>query len=90
MGTIDNRGSHFYLAMYWAQALAEQNKDEQLNRKFESIAQALQENEQQINQELLAAQGTPQNIQGYYHPDSKATAQAMRPSATLNNILAKI
>ncbi len=90
LGTIDNRGSHFYLAMYWAQALAEQNKDEQLNRKFESIAQALQENEQQINQELLAAQGTPQNIQGYYHPDSKATAQAMRPSATLNNILAKI
>ncbi|WP_081376366.1 NADP-dependent isocitrate dehydrogenase [Histophilus somni] len=90
LGTIDNRGSHFYLAMYWAQALAAQNKDEQLNRKFESIAQALQENEQQINQELLAAQGTPQNIQGYYHPDSKATAQAMRPSATLNNILAKI
>ncbi|ARU67535.1 isocitrate dehydrogenase (NADP(+)) [Histophilus somni] len=90
LGTIDNRGSHFYLAMYWAQALAVQNKDEQLNRKFESIAQALQENEQQINQELLAAQGTPQNIQGYYHPDSKATAQAMRPSATLNNILAKI
>ncbi|WP_249963341.1 NADP-dependent isocitrate dehydrogenase [Histophilus somni] len=90
LGTIDNRGSHFYLAMYWAQALAEQNKDEQLNRKFESIAQALQENEQQINQELLAAQGRSQNIQGYYHPDSKATAQAMRPSATLNNILAKI
>ncbi|ACA31589.1 NADP-dependent isocitrate dehydrogenase [Histophilus somni] len=90
LGTIDNRGSHFYLAMYWAQALAAQNKDEQLNRKFELIAQALQENEQQINQELLAAQGTPQNIQGYYHPDSKATAQAMRPSATLNNILAKI
>ncbi|WP_249962644.1 NADP-dependent isocitrate dehydrogenase [Histophilus somni] len=90
LGTIDNRGSHFYLAMYWAQALAAQNKDEQLNRKFESIAQALQENEQQINQELLVAQGRSQNIQGYYHPDSKATAQAMRPSATLNNILAKI
>ncbi|STO55321.1 isocitrate dehydrogenase [Canicola haemoglobinophilus] len=90
LGTIDNRGSHFYLAMYWAKALAEQNKDAQLKEKFAPIAQALQENEQQINQELLAAQGVPQQIQGYYHPDFQATSQAMRPSITLNNILAQI
>ncbi|MBN6710183.1 NADP-dependent isocitrate dehydrogenase [Haemophilus haemoglobinophilus] len=90
LGTIDNRGSHFYLAMYWAKALAEQNKDTQLKEKFAPIAQALQENEQQINQELLAAQGAPQQIQGYYHPDFQATSQAMRPSITLNNILAQI
>lgn len=90
LGTIDNRGSHFYLAMYWAKALAEQSKDTQLKEKFAPIAQALQENEQQINQELLAAQGAPQQIQGYYHPDFQATSQAMRPSITLNNILAQI
>lgn len=90
LGTIDNRGSHFYLAMYWAKALAEQNKDVQLKEKFAPIAQALQENEQKINQELLAAQGAPQQIQGYYHPDFQATSKAMRPSITLNNILAQI
>lgn len=90
VGQIDNRGSHFYLALYWAQALAAQNKDLELKAKFEPIAAALTENEAKIDAELIGAQGKPQEIGGYYHPDFKLTDKAMRPSETLNAILAKL
>lgn len=84
---IDNRGSHFYLAMYWAQALANQNEDAELKEKFTPIAQALKLNEPLILEELLAAQGKPVDIGGYYKPDEQKVTKAMRPSATLNSIL---
>ncbi len=87
LGTIDNRGSHFYLALYWAQALAAQDEDAELKAEFAPIAAALSENEQAIVAELLAVQGQPVDIGGYYHPDEAKTAAAMRPSATLNAIL---
>lgn len=87
LGTIDNRGSHFYLAMYWAQALAEQNEDAELKAEFAPIAEALTSNEEKIVAELLAVQGQPVEIGGYYHPDEKLVDTAMRPSATLNGIL---
>jgi len=90
VGQIDNRGSHFYLALYWAQALAAQDKDAELKAKFEPIAAALTENEAKIDAELIAAQGKPQDIGGYYHPDQKLTDKAMRPSETFNSILAKL
>jgi isocitrate dehydrogenase len=84
---IDNRGSHYYLAMYWARALAAQGKDTELQAKFTSVARELEANESKINEELLAAQGNPVDIGGYYHPDKVKTTQAMRPSATLNAIV---
>ena len=84
VGQIDNRGSHFYLAMYWAEALAEQTADAEIAAKFAPVAKALQENEAKINDELIGAQGKPQDVGGYY-PD-KAYA-AMRPSGTLNAIV---
>ncbi|WP_321311198.1 NADP-dependent isocitrate dehydrogenase [Halarcobacter sp.] len=88
LGSIDNRGSHFYLAMYWAQELAAQNDDADLKAEFEPIANAMAENEDKIVNELVANHGNPSDIGGYYLPDeSKATA-AMRPSATLNSIIA--
>jgi len=87
VGQIDNRGSHFYLAMYWAEALAEQTVDADLAARFAPVAAAMQENEAKINGELIAAQGKPQNIGGYYHPDPEKTYAAMRPSATLNAIV---
>ena len=87
LGTIDNRGSHFYLAMYWAQALAAQTKDAELAATFAPIAEAMTANEAKINEELIAAQGKPQEIKGYYHPDFDATSKAMRPSQTLNAIV---
>ena len=87
VGGIDNRGSHFYLAMYWAEALANQTADAKLAEKFAPIAKAMQENEAKINEELIAAQGKPQEIGGYYHPDTEKTYAAMRPSATLNAIV---
>lgn len=90
LGHIDNRGSHFYLAMYWAQALAAQTKDAELKGQFEEIAKSLTENEDKINSELIGAQGKSQHIGGYYHPDYSKTDKAMRPSETLNNILAKL
>lgn len=90
VGEIDNRGSHFYLALYWAQALAAQNKDAELKAKFEPIAKELTENEAKINSELIGSQGKPQNIGGYYHPSAELTDKAMRPSQTLNSILAKL
>lgn len=90
VGEIDNRGSHFYLALYWAQALATQTKDAELKAKFEEIAKDLTENEAKIDAELIAAQGKPQEIGGYYHPNYDLTDKAMRPSATFNAILAKL
>ncbi len=90
LGQIDNRGSHFYLALYWAQALAAQNKDAELKAKFTPIAEELTANEAKINEELIGAQGKAQEIGGYYHPDFKLTDKAMRPSETLNSILAKL
>ncbi|MCK0152398.1 NADP-dependent isocitrate dehydrogenase [Alcanivorax sp. S6407] len=90
VGEPDNRVSHFYVAMYWAQALAAQSDDAELKEKFTPIAAALTENEQKIVQEMVAVQGSPTDIGGYYNPDfSKATA-AMRPSATFNEILDKV
>ena len=87
VGQIDNRGSHFYLAMYWAEALAEQTKDKDLATRFAKVAQQLKENEAKINEELIGAQGKPQDIGGYYMPDPAKTEKAMRPSATLNAIV---
>src|SRR5690554_3737580 len=90
LGTIDNRGSHFYLAMYWAQALAAQTKDAELAATFAPIAEAMTANEAKINEELIGAQNKPQDIKGYYQPDSSLTSAAMRPSATLNEIVDSI
>jgi len=87
---IDNRGSHFYLAMYWAQALADQEKDSQLKAIFEPVAKDLVENEEKIANELLEAQGKAMDIKGYYAPDEELRSQAMRPSATLNGIIDSI
>ncbi|MDN5688266.1 MAG: NADP-dependent isocitrate dehydrogenase [Brachybacterium sp.] len=90
LGTIDNRGSHFYLAMYWAQELAQQSEDTQLAEAFGPIAQELTDGEATIAEELLAVQGSPADIGGYYRPsDAKADA-VMRPSATFNRILQEI
>jgi len=87
LGTIDNRGSHFYLAAYWAEALANQTKDADIATKFAPVAKALAENESKINEELIGSQGKPQDIDGYYRPDFEKTDKAMRPSETLNQIL---
>ena len=84
---IDNRGSSFYLGLYWAKALAAQNDDVELKARFEIIANELAENEGKINSELLAAQGSPVDLGGYYQPDFEKTSNAMRPSATLNAII---
>jgi isocitrate dehydrogenase len=90
LGGIDNRGSQFYLAMYWAEALAAQHKEVALKTIFTPIAAELLANEAIINTELIAAQGKPQHINGHYQPDPKLTSSAMRPSKTFNAILAKI
>jgi isocitrate dehydrogenase len=87
VGQIDNRGSHFYLAMYWAEALAEQTADSEIAAAFAPVAKAMQENEAKINDELIAAQGKPQDFGGYYHPDPDKAYAAMRPSPTLNSIV---
>ena len=87
LGTIDNRGSHFYLATYWAEALANQTKDADIASKFAPVAKALTENESKINEELIGSQGKAQEIDGYYRPDFTKTDDAMRPSATLNEIV---
>ena len=87
VGEIDNRGSHFYLALYWAQALADQTKDAELKARFNTLASQLTSNEAKINGELLAAQGKPVDLGGYYHPDFSKASKAMRPSATLNAII---
>ncbi|AFL79785.1 isocitrate dehydrogenase, NADP-dependent, monomeric type [Aequorivita sublithincola DSM 14238] len=87
---IDNRGSHFYLAMYWAEALSKQDKDQDLKTIFTPIAKELKENESKINQELIAVQGHSVDIGGYYEPTEKLVFEAMRPSKTFNNILSEI
>ncbi|MFY0607999.1 MAG: NADP-dependent isocitrate dehydrogenase [Cyclobacteriaceae bacterium] len=84
---IDNRGSHFYLAMYWAEELAAQDKDQELKTTFTKVAEAMKSEESTINSELLAAQGSKVDIDGYYLPNEALTSKAMRPSATLNGIL---
>ena len=90
VGGIDNRGSHFYLALYWAQALAAQNEDPELRKIFTPVAEKLTANEEKIAGELLAAQGKATDIGGYYHPDDAKTSAAMRPSGTFNEILGSI
>lgn len=90
VGQIDNRGSHFYLALYWAEALAAQSKDAGLQTRFTPLAKALAENEAKINDELIGAQGKPQNIGGYYNPNDALASAAMRPSGTLNTTLASL
>lgn len=87
VGEIDNRGSHFYLALYWAQALAAQAKDAELKTRFAKAAKQLEESEGKINAELIGAQGKPVDMGGYYHPDQEKTSRAMRPSATLKAII---
>jgi isocitrate dehydrogenase len=87
VGEIDNRGSHFYLALYWAQALAAQSRDKEIQARFAALAKTLADNEAKINAELIAAQGKPVDMGGYYHPDLKKTSKAMRPSATFNAAL---
>jgi isocitrate dehydrogenase len=89
-GQLDNRGSHFYLAMYWARELAQQNDDAELKAVFTPVADELAAAERQIVNELNAAQGKPVNIGGYYHPDQALLAEAMRPSAAFNQILNSI
>jgi isocitrate dehydrogenase len=90
VGEIDNRGSHFYLAMYWAEALAAQSKDAELAARFAKVAKQLQESEAKINAELIGAQGKPVDLGGYYQPDPAKTGKAMRPSPTLNAIIDSI
>ena len=90
LGTIDNRGSHFYLAMYWAQALAAQTQDAEFKALFTPIAEALTTNEAKIVQELLAVQGKPTDVGGYYLPDDAKANAVLRPSTTFNEILAKL
>lgn len=90
VGQIDNRGSHFYLAMYWAEALAAQAKDADLQTKFSPIANELNANENKINEELIGAQGKHQEIGGYYQPTKTLTDKAMRPSGTFNSIISKL
>jgi len=87
VGEIDNRGSHFYLALYWAQALAAQSKDKEIQARFTPLAKALADNEAKIDAELIAAQGKPVEMGGYYHPDFDKVSKAMRPSKTFNMAL---
>jgi len=90
VGEIDNRGSHFYLAMYWAEALAAQSKDAELKARFTKVATQLLASEAKINAELIGAQGKPVDLGGYYQPDRAKTEKAMRPSPTLNAIIESI
>jgi isocitrate dehydrogenase len=90
VGELDNRGSHFYLAMYWARALADQTSDAGLQAIFQPIADRLEQAEAAIVGELNGVQGKPVEIGGYYHPDPDLTSRAMRPSATFNTIIDSI
>lgn len=90
VGELDNRGSHFYLALYWAETLAAQDQNVEFKKKFKSISQQLSENEATILKELAAAEGRPVDIGGYYQPDVSLTEKAMRPSVTLNRIIDSI
>ena len=84
---IDNRGSHFYLALYWSQALANQSEDPELKSHFEQLATSLLENESQIIMELNSAQGSSVDLGGYYQPDPMLSEKAMRPSSTFNQLI---
>ncbi len=86
-GELDNRGSHFYFALYWAQAIAEQTEDKELQIRFSKLAKEFEDNEVKIIDELNAAQGAPQELGGYYNPDPEKVAKAMRPSTTFNAVL---
>jgi isocitrate dehydrogenase len=90
LGGLDNRGSHFYLALYWAEALAAQDQDKELKSLFSPIAQKLRAAEETIVRELTSVQGKPVDVGGYYHPDDAKSSAAMRPSQTLNAILATL
>ena len=90
VGQIDNRGSHFWLARFWAQELAEQTDDAELAASFATVAEQLAAKESEIDAELIAVQGSPVDIGGYYRPDAEKTAAVMRPSATFNGILASL
>ncbi len=90
VGELDNRGSHFYLAMYWAQAMADQSEDEALAEKFKAVANDLTKNEDKIVEELNKVQGVKVDVGGYYKPDAAKASAAMRPSATFNSILAQV
>ena len=90
LGTLDNRGSHFYLTLYWAQALASQDEDAELKRIFTPVAAEFATNEQNIVAELAAVQGKPTDVGGYYRPDDAKASAVMRPSATFNRILSSI
>ena len=90
IGEIDNRGSHFYLALYWAKCLAEQTDDKELQERFIPIAQKLSENESVINNDLLSVQGAPVSIGGYYLPEKELLAKCMRPSKIFNEIIDSI
>ena len=87
LGSIDNRGSHFYIALYWAQELATQKDDLELADKFKSLSSSLEENESVINDELIGAQRSAEDIDGYYFPNDKLAEKAMRPSKTFNNLI---
>jgi isocitrate dehydrogenase len=90
VGELDNRGSHFYLALYWAEALAGQTDDKELKATFTPVAKALTDSEAKIIGELNGVQGKPVDIGGYYRPDNAKVSKAMRPSATLNAIIDSI
>jgi isocitrate dehydrogenase len=87
---LDNRGSHFYLALYWAQALSAQTVDAELQSQFSPFAETLAQNEQAIVEKLIAVQGPPMDIGGYFHPDEGKTNTAMRPSELFNDALAAL
>jgi isocitrate dehydrogenase len=90
VGEIDNRGSHFYLALYWAQALAARDNSSALAARFKPLADRLSASEARIYKELIDAQGKPQDLGGYYQPDPAKASAAMQPSATLNEALATL
>ena len=89
LGQIDNRGSHFYLSLYWANELANQNEDVELKNTFEKLAVSLNKNEQNISDEFISAQGNPVDIDGYYFVDDVLAEKSMRPSATFNKLLSE-
>ncbi len=86
-GEIDNRGSSFYLSLYWAQALAEQDKDADMKTRFAKMYKELKANEDKIANDMISVQGRPVNVGGYYLPDDNKAAEVMRPSSTLNKII---
>ncbi|MGO2024870.1 MAG: NADP-dependent isocitrate dehydrogenase, partial [Brevibacterium aurantiacum] len=90
VGEIDNRGSHFFLTLYWAQNLAEQTTDEPLSEAIKPVAEALETNAEKISAELLEVQGSPVDLGGYYYPEEAKLDAAMRPSATLNEIISTL